>query len=161
VAREKLVRNWWKFGVVAVVTAAVAVPATVIAGDGGNTDGDTVARQTTTWSGKETTNTKQWKEVPGLPVFFPPATPGLESLTVSAQMTSGAAKFRVLRPSDNAVTPPGAVRFNSKAANSFTFSIRDSCGQGEGRELQWKKAGKHRAVAAKISTLTIWDAQCF
>jgi hypothetical protein len=153
------VRNRWKFAVVAVVTAAVAVPATVIAGFS-NSDGGTVARQTTTWSGKETTNTKHWKGVPGLPVFFPPATPDLESLTVSAQMTSGAAKFRVVRTSDNAVTPPGAVRFNSKAANSFTFSIRDSCGQADGRELQWKKAGKQRAVAAKISTLTIWDTVC-
>jgi hypothetical protein len=153
-------RNGWKFAVVAVVTAAVAVPATVIAGFS-NSDVDTVARQTTTWSGKETTNTKHWKGVPGLPAFFPPATPGLESLTVSAQMTSGAAKFRVVRPTDNAVTPPGAVRFNSKAANSFTFSIRDSCGPGDGRELQWKKVGKQRAVAAKISTLTIWNQQCF
>jgi hypothetical protein len=155
------VRNRWKFAVVALITAAVAVPATVIARGFENSDQSTVARQTTTWSGREATNSKQWKEVPGLPTFFPPSSPGLLSLTVSAQMTSGAAKFRVVRPSTGEVTAPGAVRFNSKASNSFTFSFRDTCGQGDSRELQWKKAGKHRAVAAKISTLTIWDEQCF
>lgn len=153
--------NRWKFGAVALMTATIAVPATVIAGDAGSNDGGTVGRQSTTWSGRETTNSKQWKEVPGLPLFFPAATPDFLSLTVSAQMTSGAAKFRVVRPSDGAVTAPGAVRFNSKASNSFTFSIRDTCGPGDSRELQWKRVGRHRAVAAKISTLTIWDQQCF
>lgn len=139
--------------------AAVAmIPvAIVVAGNGNFITGNTV-RQTISWSGTQSTNSTQWKPVGG--IANPIVTPDPAAFTVNAQMTKGAAKFRIVRVEDNAVRPPGPVKFSAKAANSFTWATVDSCGQGEQHVLQWKRSGPDRAVAAKLSTHAVWDDFC-
>jgi hypothetical protein len=139
--------------------ALIAVPVTVaLAGGGG--DGGPVDFQATSGSGKQSTKSKKWKPVPG--IDDPVDTPDFEAFTVSAQMSKGAVKVRVVRPSDGNVTEPGPVKFSSKASNSFTFAMTDTCGPPgtDHRVLQWKRVGKRKAVAAKLATHAIWDSPC-
>jgi len=152
--------NRWKAGLSALAVTAIAVPATIVLAGGGNNDGGVVSFQSASWSKTQSTNSKKWKIVPG--VTPPPNTTGFLTFTVSAEMKKGAARFRVVRPSDGNVTKPGPVKFSSKASNSFTFAMRDTCGPPgtENRVLQWKRVGKTKAVAAKLATHALWDDPC-
>jgi hypothetical protein len=101
---------------------------------------------------------KKWRPVPQLGVT---STPGFIAVDVSAQMKRGNAKFRIVPVVGGPAIPPGPVLFSAKAANSFTWSTNDTCGQGEQHEVQWKRVGKKPAVAAKLSSHSVFDDFCF
>jgi hypothetical protein len=150
--------RFWKLGVAALVVIAVAVPAVVLArGDGNFSAGDS-HQYNTVWSGKQSTNRKQWRKVPVIGGPFFTLDPIV--LTVSAQMTQGKARFRVVHQDGGPdggpepVTPPGPVLFSSRASNAFTFAVEDNCPRGA--VLQWRKVGKHKAVAAKLSSSRLY-----
>jgi len=135
---------------------AVVVPATLVLA-GGNFLGGDVNRQSVSWNSQKAVAGKNWKPVPQVSVTN---TPDVLSLSVSAQMTRGKAKFRIVPVVGGAAVTPGPVLFSAKAANSFTWVTDDTCGQGEQHELQWKRAGKPKAVAAKLSVHNVFDSFC-
>jgi hypothetical protein len=142
----------WKLAVAAVVGAAIAIPATVIArGDlnsGGNAD-----KFATASVSNASTNSKNYQPV-GL-VLPESAAPMM--VTVSAQMTQGKARFRVVRSNGQAL--PSSVQFGSKAANSFTFGDITSCPV---LHIEWKKVGKEEAQAAEVAFSSVYElAGCF
>lgn len=146
----------------ATVVAAVSFPlGIVVAGGSGGAAADEIQRQTVAWTGTQQAR-KQWKPVPGVELGQGNVvdSPDLVALTVSVQMTKGAAKFRIRRGGGGAIDPPGAVRFGGKAASSFTWALQDTCGPGDFRVLEWKRAGKSKAVAAKLTTHAVWNGFC-
>jgi hypothetical protein len=136
--------------------AAVAPVALVLAGDNGL--GGPVGNQTVAWTSEKAEATKNWKPVPPLGVT---STGDVVSVSVSAQMTKGKAKFRIVPTGGGPAIEPGPVLFSAKAANSFTWATDDTCGQGEQQELQWKRVGKTDAVAAKLSVHNVFNDFCF
>lgn len=135
---------------------AVMVPATLVLA-GGNFLGGDVNRQSVSWNSQKAVAGKNWKPVPQVSVTN---TPDVLSLSVSAQMTKGKAKFRIVPLVGGPAIAPGPVLFSAKAANSFTWVTDDTCGQGEQHELQWKRAGKANAVAAKLSVHNVFNEFC-
>jgi hypothetical protein len=87
-------------------------------------------------------------------------TPDVLTVAVSAQMTKGKAKFRIVPEVGSPPITPGPVLFSAKAANSFTWGTTDTCGPGEQHELQWRRAGKRTAVAANLSVNNAFDQFC-
>jgi len=152
--------RWRQLGVATLAIAMVVPVAAVIAGSENATGGD-VARQSAAWTGKQEAR-KAWKEVPGVSLGQTNVvnTPDVQSITVSAQMTKGAVKFRIVPALGGPAVVPGSARFDAKASNAFSWAIEDTCGQGEAHQLQWKKVGKGKAIAAKIATHTVWDGLC-
>jgi hypothetical protein len=135
----------------ALATAALVIPVTlVIAGNVEGVGGD-VSNQTVRWTNHSHNASKSWKQVPD--VGFLGDGDDAHSVTVSAEMATGRAKFRVR--SNGATTPPGAITFSSKASNSFTFGYADGCYLHPSNSLQWKRVGKHKATATKISVLDL------
>ena len=124
---------------------------------GGNFLGGDVNRQSVSWNSQKAVAGKNWKPVPQVSVTN---TPDVLSLSVSAQMTKGKAKFRIVPVVGGPAIAPGPVLFSAKAANSFTWVTDDTCGQGEQHELQWKRAGKANAVAAKLSVHNVFNEFC-
>jgi hypothetical protein len=137
--------------------AVVTPVALVLAGNGNSLDGQ-VGNQTVAWNDQKTEAKKNWKAVPHGGV---PSTDDVISVNVSAQMTKGKAKFRIVPVVGGPAIQPGPVLFSAKSANSFTWVTDDTCGQGEQHEVQWKRAGKADAVAAKLSVHYVLDAFCF
>lgn len=135
--------------------AVIAVSATVVA-VGGNGNSGPVETQLVESNGKAEAG-KNWKPVPGLLVA---STQGFLSVNVSAQMTKGKARFRIAPIGGGPAIPPGPVLFSAKAANSFTWSTSDTCGQGDQHQVQWKRSGKGDAVAAKLSSIALFDLFC-
>ncbi|MQB02047.1 MAG: hypothetical protein GEU78_17595 [Actinobacteria bacterium] len=97
-------------GVATAITVAAIPLAVVLAGGPTNTVGDEVARQSAAWTGKHDAR-KKWREVPGLNLgttnFV--VTPGVLSVTVSAQMSKGAAKFRIVPTDSGQADPPASI----------------------------------------------------
>lgn len=145
-------------GLAMLVGAAIAVPATIVlAGGGGNVVSGDVSRQNLSSTGKLEAG-KNWKPVPDLGVV---STPGAVAVTVSAQMTKGAAKFRIVPIGGGPAIQPGIVLFTAKAANAFTWATEDTCGQGEQHRIEWKRAGTQDAVARKLTSHSVFDDFCF
>jgi hypothetical protein len=150
--------NRWKLAGAMLAGAAVAVPATVLAGGEATSVQGDVAAQTTKWTGKETAP-KDWTLVPG-DLGNVNISNNAHALVVSAVLAKGKVKFRL--SSLGTTLPPGAALFAAKGANSFTFGFPDGCGPGSGIALEWKRAGKQKAVASKLSTLDLNDdSGCF
>lgn len=133
------------------------MPVTLALAGNGNFLGGDVTRQSVSWHGQKATAGKNWKPVPHGSVT---STPDVLTVSVSAQMTKGKAKFRIVPVVGGPAVTPGPVLFSAKAANSFTWVTDDTCGQGEQHELQWKRAGKANAVAAKLSVHNVFDSLC-
>lgn len=143
---------------VALVSAAVAVPATIVfAGNGGSIGGD-ANEQFVAWSEKQEAP-KNWQVVPHVGDL--PWSTGPVSVTMSAQMTRGKAKFRIVRATGSPAVAPGPVRFNAGAANAFTWGFNYPCVQDGLHEVQWKRVGTADAVAAKLSMHMIRKGFCF
>lgn len=138
--------------------AALAVPATLVIAGNGNFLGGSVDNQAVSWSATSEEAPKNWKPVPHASVT---STPDVLSTAVSAQMRKGKAKFRIVPATGGPAVPPGPVLFTAKAANSFTWVTDDTCSLGEPHQLQWKRAGKADAVAAKLSVHNVFDGLCF
>jgi hypothetical protein len=138
--------------------AAAVVPAALVIAGNGNFLGGEVNNQSVNWNSQKAEAGKNWKPVPHSVVT---STPDVLSVNVSAQMTKGKAKFRIVPVAGGTAVAPGPVLFSAKAANSFTWVTDDTCGQGEQHELQWKRAGKADAVAAKVSVHNVFNSFCF
>lgn len=133
----------------AALVAAVAVPAAVIARGGQN--GGPAENFVSNFVADISTDSKQYEPV-GLSL---PSTTNAMSATVSAQMTKGKAKFRLVDSlSGNPAGQPSSVLFSSKAANSFTFASPDNC---PSLRLEWKRVGDAPAKAALVSYLAVYD----
>jgi hypothetical protein len=131
--------------------AAVVVVAGQIGSVGGAADRFYVFTDTS-----KSTNSKQWKAIPD--IFLAQNDAG-QTLTLSAQMTKGKAKIRLYNVETDETARPGPVLFSSKASNSFSWGVEDNCPRSY--ELQWKRAGAEKAVAAKFSIQRISeDAPC-
>lgn len=140
---------------VTLATAAVVIPVTLaLAGNASFVKGD-VASQSVVWTKHGHQAPKDWKRVPE--VGFLSNSFGAHSITVSAEMKKGKAKFRVV--SQGATTPPGPIAFYSKAANSFTFGYPEGCYFHPTNSLEWKRIGNAKATASTISVLDINGAQ--
>lgn len=137
----------WKLGVAVLVGAAIAVPATVIARGAPNATGPADNFQTASVA-NVSTNSKSYQPV-GLVL---PETGADIGVTVSAQMTKGKAKFRVVGASQEAA--PASVQFSGKAANAFLFGATASCPQ---LHVEWKRVGDAKAEAAQVSYLAVYD----
>ncbi len=142
-------RNRWKLCAAFAVGAAIAVPATVMAGGDPGIVG-AVGGQNWESMGK-TTAPGHWTPLPGA-VGHLNIAPGPHSLTVSADMSKGKAKFRVVSGS---VLKPGGILFAARGANSFTFAYPEGCGPGINPTLEWERAGAKKAIARRIATLNI------
>jgi hypothetical protein len=145
----------WKLLVALLAAAAVAAPVAAIGGGGSSSGNGDVSRQSATWFNAKREAGKNWK-----PITDVTSTLGFLSVTVSAQMTKGKAKFRIVPVFGGPAIEPGPVLFSAKAANSFTWGKFDTCGQGEQHELQWKRVGKGDAVAANLSVNNVFDSLC-
>ena len=143
-------RRFWKLGLAAAIAAAIAVPAAVLAESSGT---DRVQDQIVDETGAQQTNSKQWKNLPGLSQFV-----AVEpSFTVGAAMTSGKAKFRVITQ-DGPATPTAGIRYAAPAANSYSwFRNGGVCGNAH---VEWKRVGKHTAKLAHASMLTLDQEGC-
>jgi hypothetical protein len=146
----------WKLLVAVLAVAAVATPVVALGGGGSSGGSGVVAHQAGTWYNAKREAPKNWKAITGVT-----STESFLSVTVSAQMTKGKAKFRVVPVFGGPAIEPGPVLFSAKAANSFTWATTDTCGQGEQHELQWKRSGKRDAVAANLSVNNVFDQFCF
>lgn len=139
----------------ALATAAVAIPATVVlAGSSELVSGD-VGRESVIWTTDSHNAPKDWKQVPEL--GFLGSQEEAHAINVSAEMTKGNAKFRVI--SQGSVVPPGSITFTGKAANSFTFGYADGCYTHPVNQLEWKRVGKGKATARTISVLDLNGGQ--
>jgi hypothetical protein len=140
--------RWWKVGLAALVGAAIAVPVTVFARGGltlsGNADGFALQAVSQVQT--------QGKGYTPVGISLPGTTQPI-SATVSATMTKGKAKFRLVSAGGNAL--PSSALFSAKASNSFTFGAEQSCPP---LELQWKRQGDSPAVAAQVSVLSVFDS---
>jgi hypothetical protein len=134
------------------------LPAALVLAGNGNFLGGQVSNQSVNWNSQKAEAGKNWKQVPHSGVT---STPDVLSVNVSAQMTKGKAKLRIVPVAGGPAVEPGPVLFSAKASNSFTWVTDDTCGQGEQHELQWKRAGNGDAVAAKISVHNIFNSFCF
>ena len=142
----------WKLAVAAVIGAAIAIPATVIARGDLDASGNADKFASASFS-DVSTNSKSYQPV-GLVL---PESEGPMMLTVSAQMTKGKARFRVVR--SNGQAAPSSVQFGSKAANSFTFGDTTSC---PALHIEWKKVGKAEAQAAEVGFSAVYQVGgCF
>jgi hypothetical protein len=132
--------------------AAVAVPATVIARGNANAAGD-ADRFVAESIGQVETHGSGYHPVGlGLPITTAPV-----AVTVSAQMTKGKAKFKLVGGSS--APQPNSVLFSAKGSNSFTFGAASGCPRVH---LEWKRVGHVQAVAAKVSTLSVHETgPCF
>jgi len=156
-SREDRVSSRLKAFLVSLAAVTVAVPATLVLAGNGNYASGPVTDQFVSWNATKEEAPKNWKPVPEGSVI---STPGVLSVAVSAQMTKGKAKFRIVPEIGGAPITPGPVLFTAKAANSFTWVTHDTCGQGEQHVLQWKRVGKADAVAAKLSVHNLLDSFC-
>ena len=145
----------WKLVVALLAAGAVAAPVAAIGGGGSSSGSGDVGHQAGTWLNTKREAGKNWKNV-----FDVSSTNGFVSVTVSAQMTKGKAKFRVVPEFGGPAVEPGPVVYSAKAANSFTWATTDTCGQGEQHVVQWKRAGKSDAVAANLSISNVFDEFC-
>ena len=145
-----------KFALAMIAGAAVAVPTTLVLAGGNTLSGDANV-QSVAFNGKATAP-KNWKPVPGLIVASGDGGT-LVSTALSAQMTRGKAKFRIVPISGGPAVPPGPVLFSAKAANSFTWGRIATC-PGPYR-LEWKRAGRGKAIAANLSSHSVLDEFCF
>jgi hypothetical protein len=145
-----------KLLVALLAAGAVAAPVAAIGGGGSSSGSGEVARQAGTWLNTEREAGKNWKTL-----FDVTSTNEFVSVTVSAQMTKGRAKFRVVPEFGGPAIEPGPVLFSAKAANSFTWGTTDTCGQGEQHVVQWKRAGPGDAVAANLSVHNVLNELCF
>ena len=133
---------------------AVVTPVGIVVAGGDSATGD-VGVQAASWHGKAEAS-KNWQEVPGL--IAAAGTNAPIATTISAQMTRGKAKFRVVEFGGGAVEP-GPVLFSSKAANSFTWTREGAC-PGNSYDIEWKRVGKGKAVASKLSAHNVLDQFC-
>jgi hypothetical protein len=143
---------------VSLAGAAAVVPITLVLAGNGNFLGGQVGNQSVSWNSQKAEAGKNWKPVPHSGVTN---TPDVLSVSVSAQMTKGKAKFRIVPIGGGPAIKPGPVLFSAKAANSFTWVVDDTCSQDRQHELQWKRAGKTDAVAAKTSVHNVFNDFCF
>lgn len=137
---------------------AVTAPVTFVLAGNGNFLSGQVSQQSVSWNTEKIQAGKNWRPVPHAGVT---STEDVLSVSVSAQMTKGKAKFRIVPVAGGAAIAPGPVLFTAKAANSFTWVTDDTCGQGVQHELQWKRAGKAAAVATKLSVHNVFNGFCF
>ena len=144
-------RGYWKLAVAALLGAAIAIPATVIARGGASVSGD-ADRFAIEATANVQTQGKGWKPV-GITL---PTTGDAISATVTATMTEGQAKFRLVSPGGNA--QPSSALFTAEGANSFAFAATQSC---PALELEWKRKGDTPASAAAVSVLAVYqDGAC-
>jgi hypothetical protein len=137
-------------GLTAIIVAVVAVPTAIVVAGNGNFVTDTVNEQTTVWTGKHKAPA-DWTIVPDVGSLNV-ANDG-HAVILSAEMARGRAKFRV---QDNGLTlAPGAAVFVAKGANSFSWAYLDGCMPGPDPVLQWKRAGKGKAIASRLSTVNL------
>ena|GEM_PF-6929329 len=97
-----------------------------------------------------------WQAVPGLTLPIP-ITHG--PVTVSAQMTKGAAQFRVITVVKGSLheADPGAVTYTSRAANAFTFYNAQDCVPVV---VQWRRVGTSQARFAVATAHALWGSGC-
>lgn len=147
-------RSRLKLTLAGAAAVALAVPVVVLATTNEHLDGANFQKYVST--GAQHTDSKQWTAVPGLTIT-PPVVHG--PVTVSAQMTQGRAKFRVVArlPSKTVVALPGAAQFDAPASNAFDFYNTQNCVPVT---VQWKKVGNARATLAKASMHAIWGNGC-
>ena len=143
-----------KLAVAGAVAVLLAVPVVVLATSNEHLEEAQFQKYVST--GGQQTDTKSWTDVPGLKIT-PPVVHG--PVTVSAQMTQGRAKFRVVAAlaSGPAVALPGKVEFDAPASNSFTFFNVGDCVPVT---VQWKKVGNLKATLAKATMHAIWENGC-
>jgi len=150
-----------KVGLAILAVLVIAVPAgVVVAADGGSLE-STGDDQLTSWTGQPRVASKNWKPVPEIGALDRNGGPHV--LIVSAQMTEGQARFRVLTSDPGPALPPGSALFAGKGSSSFTWAFPDGCALGENLpRLEWKRAGAQRAVASVISTVQLFNSNsCF
>jgi len=143
-----------KLAVAGAAAVLLAIPVVVLATTNEHLEGADFQKWVST--GAQQTDTKSWTAVPGLTIT-PPVVHG--PVAVSAQMTQGRAKFRVVAAlaSGPAVALPGKVEFDAPASNAFTFFNVGNCVPVT---VQWKKVGKPKAALAKASMHAIWGNGC-
>jgi hypothetical protein len=153
------------------VGAALIVPAVVLAGGGPSGSfsiGPNVGRLKFSSSGGAIqTRSKTFKTIPGMSLPNPdefykrPVT-----VQISADMTSGKAKFRVIADEfsgpnptrSNAPLTPASVTFTSPGSNSFEFvEPGANVETGKDYDVQWRQAGNRRAKAANV-VMTLFGA---
>jgi hypothetical protein len=131
---------------VVLVTAALAIPATLVfAGNGADTNGEADFFNTNV-EDTVSTNSNEWKPIPGMFVGLIDAT---QTATISAEMKQGKAKIRLFDTDAQQVVVPGPVTFTAKASNSFSFGVPDNCPPD--LVFQWKRVGGKRAIASNLS----------
>ncbi len=143
-----------KLALPAAAVVLLAVPVIVLATTNEHSEEATFQKYVST--GSRHTDSKSWTPVPGL-ALTPPISHG--PVTVSAQMTGGRAKFRVVgQPTSQTVAGiPGAVEFDAPASNSFVFFNTQNCVPVK---VEWKKVGNAKASFAKASMHAIWGNGC-
>jgi hypothetical protein len=139
------------------VTAAVAIPATLVFAGNGNETSGTADFFFTNVEDEVSTNSADWKPIPGTFVGFLDAT---QTATLSAEMKQGKAKIRLFDTDVQQAVVPGPVTFTAKASNSFSFGVPDNCPAH--LEFQWKRVGTEKAIASNLSLqLVRQSGPCF
>jgi hypothetical protein len=128
------------------VTAAVAIPATLVLAGNGNETSGTADFFVTNVEDEVSTNSKDWKPIPGTFVGFVDAT---QTATISAEMKKGKAKIRLFDTDAQQTVVPGPVSFTAKASNSFSFGVPPNCPPS--LQFQWKRIGTKKAIASNLS----------
>ena len=137
-----------------VAVIAIAVPAVVVAAAG--EDGALTQFQYFTYSNgkdaeKAATNSSNWKDVPGLESNY--GTFDASIGTISAELKQGSARFRIVDEEGDLLTEPKSAKF-VEGAGSFAFPIVKNASCSSSPKVQWKRAGKEKAVLGG-STLTV------
>jgi hypothetical protein len=147
------VSRFQKF-LIASVIAAVAIPAgIVLAGfDGSETFDPNI--QSYDSVGGRTTDSTSFSDIEGLQM----SAAGIgEQLTLSAEMSSGKARFKLASADFDPGIPPTpatGVVFTAPAANSYTFYNRNDC---HSYTVQWKRVGSQPAKIARAALQGIGD----
>ncbi len=145
-------RSMLRFGLAAGALAAIAIPATVIAGSG--TQQDSIpSYMSTDVTGVNTTSGAGWQPVTNLVSL---GTTG-SIASVSADLSKGRAKFRVKTLASNNVGIPDSVTFASPGASSYDFVVAGDC---EYVGVEWKRVGDEPAVMKNATLHVISEAAC-
>jgi len=136
----------------ALAAALLLVPAIVLArgDDGPSGQGDLTDQVVWSSDGAVSTNSKQFARVPTMEVFIDSLWENPVTVDVSADMTSGSARFRVKGFPSATVLRPNAALFAGKGASSFQFFTADGDTQHQNFEVEWKRVGKNPARAANV-----------
>jgi hypothetical protein len=144
-------RRWrWGAAIAAVIAAASAAAIGLARGGGDFIDGG-ADNFSVVVTGPESTNSKQWKRIPDVGGLF--ATSHPQGITLSAQMRKGKVKLRMRNTTTDQTLPPKVVTFRAPGSESFSFYAPEAC--PDSHELQWKRVGKVKAVASRLSVIRI------